>query len=192
MKNKPSAIAPQRSGSIEVICGPMFSGKTEELIRRMRRAEIAGLSVEIYKPKMDTRYDAELIVSHNQNSIRSTPVDNAESILLFSSNVAVVGIDEAQFFDENLMEVAIKLAFAGTKVILAGLDMDYLGFPFANMPFIMAVAETVTKLTAVCTSCGADATHTYRTVSNANKIMLGEKEAYEPRCRTCFNANNRM
>ena len=181
-----------RTGSLEIISGPMFSGKTEELIRRLRRAEIAGLPTEIYKPSVDVRYSENMIVSHNQNSIPSTPVGHSESILLYGSNTKVIGIDEAQFFDMELVQVCLKLAFSGVKVIVAGLDMDYLGLPFGPMPQLMAIAEHVTKLTAVCTQCGADATHTYRKIDNNTKIMLGEKEAYEPRCRNCFNDRNKM
>lgn len=176
------------SGSIEVICGSMFSGKTEELIRRLRRAQIAKLNVEIFKPKTDTRYDENSVVSHDLNSIQSTPVDNAASILLLSSNTEVVGIDEAQFFDDQLPDVCNTLANRGIRVIIAGLDMDFQGKPFGPMPELMSIAEVVNKVHAVCLQCGGPATYSYRTVPSESKILLGEKESYEPRCRTCFNS----
>ncbi len=175
------------SGSIEVICGSMFSGKTEELIRRLRRAQIAKLNVEIFKPKTDTRYDENSVVSHDLNSIQSTPVENAASILLLSSNTEVVGIDEAQFFDDGLPDVCNTLANRGIRVIIAGLDMDFQGKPFGPMPELMSIAEVVNKVHAVCLQCGGPATYSYRTVPSESKILLGEKESYEPRCRTCFN-----
>lgn len=174
-------------GSIEVICGSMFSGKTEELIRRLRRAQIARLNVEIFKPSVDTRFDDSAVVSHDLNSIHSTPVESSSAILLLSSNTQVVGIDEAQFFDEELPEVCVKLATKGIRVIVAGLDMDFKGKPFGPMPALMAVAEEVTKVHAVCLLCGSPATFSYRTVEDESKILLGEKESYEPRCRICFN-----
>jgi len=175
------------SGSIEVICGSMFSGKTEELIRRLRRAQIAKLNVEIFKPKTDTRYDENSVVSHDLNSIQSTPVENAASILLLSSNTEVVGIDEAQFFDDQLPDVCNTLANRGIRVIIAGLDMDFQGKPFGPMPELMSIAEVVNKVHAVCLQCGGPATYSYRTEPSESKILLGEKESYEPRCRTCFN-----
>jgi thymidine kinase len=174
-------------GSIELICGSMFSGKTEELIRRLRRAQIAKLNVEIFKPKTDTRYDETAVVSHDLNSIHSTPVENSSSILLLGSNTQVVGIDEAQFFDDGLPDVCNKLANKGVRVIVAGLDMDFLGKPFGPMPAIMAIAESVTKVHAVCVVCGNPALYSYRLVANESKILLGEKETYEPRCRICYN-----
>ena len=174
-------------GSIEVICGSMFSGKTEELIRRLRRAQIAKLEVEIFKPKTDTRYDDTAVVSHNSNSIQSTPVENSSAILLLSSNTQVVGIDEAQFFDEELPDVCIKLANKGIRVIIAGLDMDFKGKPFGPMPALMAIAEDVTKVHAICVSCGSPASFSYRKVASESTILLGEKDSYEPRCRICFN-----
>lgn len=177
-------------GSIEVICGSMFSGKTEELIRRLRRAQIARLNVEIFKPKTDNRYDAQAIVSHDQNSIHSTPVENAASILLLGANTQVVGIDEAQFFDDELPEVCIKLANKGVRVIVAGLDMDYQGRPFGPIPALMAIAEDVLKVHAVCVICGGPANFSFRTIDNSAKILLGEKESYEPRCRACYNLAN--
>lgn len=175
-------------GSIEVICGSMFSGKTEELIRRLRRAQIAKLNIEIFKPKTDTRYDETSVVSHDLNSINSTPVENAASILLLGANADVVGIDEAQFFDDELPDVCNKLANRGIRVIIAGLDMDYLGNPFGPMPALMSIAELVTKVHAVCLQCGGPATYSYRTSNSDVKILLGEKESYEPRCRKCYNS----
>jgi thymidine kinase len=177
-------------GSIELICGSMFSGKTEELIRRLRRAQIARLNVEIFKPKTDTRYDETAVVSHDLNSIQSTPVENASSILLLGGNTQVVGIDEAQFFDDELPDVCNKLANKGIRVIVAGLDMDFLGKPFGPMPAIMAIAESVTKVHAVCVRCGNPALYSYRLVHNDAKILLGEKETYEPRCRICYHMDN--
>src|ERR1700712_4844643 len=174
-------------GSIEVICGSMFSGKTEELIRRLKRAQIARLTVEIFKPRTDTRFDENAVVSHNQNSILSTPVDSSSAILLLGSDVQVVGIDEAQFFDDELPNVCNILANKGIRVIVAGLDMDFKGKPFGPMPAIMAVAESVTKVHAVCVKCGNPALYSYRLVHSDAKILLGEKETYEPRCRICFH-----
>lgn len=175
-----------RTGSIEVICGSMFSGKTEELIRRLKRAQIARLNVEIFKPKTDTRYDETAVVSHDSNSIPSTPVENSSSILLLGTNTQVVGIDEAQFFDDNLPEVCLKLANRGIRVIIAGLDMDFKGKPFGPMPALMAIAEDVTKVHAICVRCGAPASYSFRTVHTDARVLLGEKESYEPRCRECF------
>src|ERR1700733_4677562 len=175
-------------GSIEVVCGSMFSGKTEELIRRLNRARIAKLKVEIFSPKTDTRYGENALVSHNANSIQSTPVENASSILLLASDVNVVGIDEAQFFDDELPDVCNVLANKGVRVIVAGLDMDFKGQPFGPMPAIMAIADSVTKLQAVCVQCGNPAMYSYRLVGSESKILLGEKESYEPRCRICYRA----
>ena len=177
-------------GSIEVICGSMFSGKTEELIRRLRRAQIAKLQVEIFKPKTDTRYDETAVVSHDLNSIHSTPVDHSSAILLYGSNSQIVGIDEAQFFDDELPEVCVKLANKGVRVIVAGLDMDFAGKPFGPMPALMAIAEEVTKVHAVCVKCGGPALFSYRLVENQTQLLIGEKESYEPRCRVCFNIGN--
>lgn len=185
--NEPFQRKQLNRGSIEVICGSMFSGKTEELIRRLRRAEIAKFTVEIFKPAIDTRYDDMAIVSHDLNSIQSTPVTSSESILLLSNNVQVVGIDEAQFFDDELPSVCVKLAAKGVRVIVAGLDMDFMGQPFGPMPNLMAIAEYVTKVQAVCVQCGNAASHSYRKIENESQVMLGEKESYEPRCRICFN-----
>lgn len=177
-------------GSIEVICGSMFSGKTEELIRRLKRAEIARLQVEIFKPVTDTRYDETAVVSHNYNAIPSTPVDHSAAILLLSTDTQVVGIDEAQFFDDGLPEVCNQLANRGIRVIVAGLDMDFTGKPFGPVPALMAIAELVTKVNAVCMRCGSPATYSYRKVSSEATILLGEKESYEPRCRTCFHSGD--
>lgn len=174
-------------GSIEVICGSMFSGKTEELIRRLRRAQIAKLQVEIFKPQKDTRYHESEVVSHDANSIPSSPVDNSAAILLLSANTQVVGIDEAQFFDSGLPEVCEELANRGIRVIIAGLDMDFQGRPFGPMPALMAIAEDVTKVHAICVQCGAPASYSYRTAKSTSTVLLGEKESYEPRCRECFN-----
>ena len=174
-------------GSIELICGSMFSGKTEELIRRLRRAQIAKLNVEIFKPRTDVRYDENAVVSHDLNSIQSTPIDNSSSILLLGTNTQVVGIDEAQFFDDGLPDVCNKLANKGVRVIVAGLDMDFSGKPFGPIPAIMAIAESVTKVYAVCVKCGNPALYSYRLVPNDIKILLGEKETYEPRCRICYH-----
>ena len=179
-----------RRGHIEVICGCMFSGKTEELIRRLKRAKIARQKVEIFKPKVDVRYDDVNVVSHDANSIHSTPVDSAEQILLFANEVEVVGIDEAQFFDEGLASVCVQLANKGVRVVVAGLDMDYLGNPFGPIPHLMSIAEYVTKVHAICIQCGNLANFSHRTVSNASRILLGEQESYVPLCRTCFNAEN--
>jgi len=176
-----------KKGWIEVICGSMFSGKTEELIRRLKRAQIANQSVEIYKPTMDTRYNKQEIVSHNSNSILSIPIDNAEEILLRVSDVDVIGIDEAQFFDSTLPKVCEQLSLRGIRVIAAGLDMDYSGMPFGPIPQLLCKADYITKLHAICMRCGGLATHSYRKVSTESQILLGEKEAYEPRCRHCYN-----
>ncbi|WGQ08468.1 thymidine kinase [Pedobacter gandavensis] len=177
-------------GSIEVICGSMFSGKTEELLRRLKRATIAKLKVEIFKPATDTRYDDRDVVSHDRNSIPSTPVDNSAAILLLNTDVQVVGIDEAQFFDENLPEVCNILAQRGIRVIVAGLDMDFSGKPFGPMPNLMAIAELVTKVNAICVRCGSPAAYSYRTAADQSKVLLGEKDSYEPRCRPCFHARD--
>ncbi|MEE4255834.1 MAG: thymidine kinase [Bacteroidales bacterium] len=173
----------ERSGWIEVICGSMFSGKTEELIRRLKRARIAMQKVEIFKPKIDTRYDEEKVVSHDANSIRSTPVDSSNQILLMANDFDVVGIDEAQFFDDELSSVCNTLANNGIRVIVAGLDMDYLGRPFGPIPALLATAEYVTKVHAICPYCGDLAQYTHRTVNKGGQVMLGEAEAYEPLCR---------
>ena len=175
-----------KRGSIEVIAGSMFSGKTEELIRRLRRAMFAGLKVEIFKPSIDTRYSEDRVVSHDEKSIISTPVENASSIILLASGVEVIGIDEAQFFDGSLVEVCTRLADAGTRVIVAGLDMDFAGNPFGPMPALMAVAEYISKVHAICVRCGNLANYSYRKVKDDKIVMLGEKDIYEPICRSCY------
>lgn len=175
-------------GSIEVICGSMFSGKTEELIRRVRRVQIAMMQVEIFKPKTDSRYHESDIVSHDLNTISSTPVENSSTILLLGGNAQVVGIDEAQFFDNELPSVCVKMANKGIRVIVAGLDMDFEGNPFGPMPALMAIAEDVTKVHAVCVKCGGPALFSHRLTADKNQLLLGEKDNYEPRCRTCFNS----
>lgn len=180
-----------RQGWIEVICGSMFSGKTEELIRRLKRARFANLSVEIFKPGVDTRYNEHDIVSHDENSIPSTPVTSSENILLLAHEVDVVGIDEAQFFDEQIVHVCNELAGRGIRVIVAGLDTDFRGVPFGPMPHLMAIAEYVTKVHAICVHCGNLANHSHRIVEGDKIFMLGEKDAYEPLCRTCFNAEQK-
>lgn len=176
----------ERRGWIEVICGSMFSGKTEELIRRLKRARIANLKVEIFKPAVDTRYDAQNIVSHDETLILSTPVVSSLNILLMSEDVDVVGIDEAQFFDANIVEVCEKLAQKGVRVIVAGLDMDYKGKPFGPMPELLAIADYITKVHAICMQCGNIASYSYRKVNSESQVLLGEKNEYEPRCRKCF------
>lgn len=177
-----------KSGWIEVVCGSMFSGKTEELIRRLNRAKIAKMKVEIFKPAIDTRYDEQDIVSHNRNIIRSTPVQSSSEILLLSHDSEVVGIDEAQFFDDGIVEIANKLAENGKRVIVAGLDMDSRGIPFGPMPALMAIAEYVTKVHAICVVCGDIANYSYRKGSNENQVLLGELDSYEARCRKCYHA----
>jgi len=180
----------QRSGWIEVICGSMFSGKTEELIRRLKRAKIAGQKVEIFKPTTDIRYDVKNVVSHDANSILATPIDHSSKILSLADSVSVVGVDEAQFFDLDLPEVCQQLALRGTRVIVAGLDMDYKGNPFGPMPNLLAVGEYITKVHAICQHCGNLATHSYRLSEEADTVVLGEKDRYEARCRTCYHMGN--
>ncbi len=175
----------ERRGWIEVICGSMFSGKTEELIRRLKRVKIANLKAEIFKPTIDTRYDEVKIVSHDTNTIQSTPVDSSQRILLLAQNVDVVGIDEAQFFDAEIANVCEQLALKGIRVIVAGLDMDYLGNPFGQMPNLLAKADYITKLHAICMKCGNIANISYRKVAGGGQVLLGEKDIYEPRCREC-------
>lgn len=164
----------------------MFSGKTEELIRRLKRVKIANLKVEIFKPAIDVRYDGVKIVSHDENAIQSTPVDNSKKILLLAQDVDVVGVDEAQFFDNEIANVCDELASRGIRVIVAGLDMDYLANPFGQMPFLMSKADYVTKLHAICVKCGNIANYSYRKVPNDDQVMLGAKDIYEPRCRKCY------
>lgn len=180
----------QRSGWIEVICGSMFSGKTEELIRRLKRAKIANQKVEIFKPKIDTRYDEAHVVSHDANSILSIPIEHSSRLLQLTEGVNVVGIDEAQFFDMEITENVQKLALRGLRIIIAGLDMDYRGRPFGPMPSLLAVAEYITKVHAICPHCGNLATHSYRLTNDDSTVLVGEKEAYEPRCRTCYHMGN--
>lgn len=176
----------KNKGSIEVVTGSMFSGKTEELIRRLKRAKYARQKVEIFKPIIDVRYSVTEVVSHDENSIRSTPVENSSNILLLSGNVEVVGIDEAQFFDKGLVDVVVKLANMGIRVIIAGLDMDFKGAPFGPMPGIMAVADYVTKVHAICMRCGSIAQFSHRISEKEQVVLLGEKDAYEPLCRSCY------
>lgn len=187
---EPSPITRKNSeqkGQLEVICGSMFSGKTEELIRRLTRARLAKQQVEIFKPSVDTRYHDTHVVSHNETSIRSTPVSFAGDILLLSGTCDVVGIDEAQFFDEEIVRVVQLLANQGKRVILAGLDMDFEGKPFDPMPKLMAIAEYVTKVHAICMKCGDLAAFSYRLSAAKEKVMLGQKDSYEARCRKCFH-----
>lgn len=176
----------KKAGWIEVVCGSMFSGKTEELIRRLKRARISKQKVEIFKPKVDTRYHEEDVVSHDSNAIQSTPVESAAQILLYVEDVEVVGIDEAQFFDDEIFNVCNQLAERGIRVIVAGLDMDFQGKPFGPMPGLMAAAEYVTKVHAICIECGALAQFSHRTVRDSKQVMLGETESYEPLCRSCY------
>jgi thymidine kinase len=181
----------KRRGSIEIICGSMFSGKTEELIRRLKRATFAKQKVEIFKPAIDKRYDDLDVVSHDSNSIRSTPVESSQSILLLTSDVEVVGIDEAQFFDMELVNVCNELANQGIRVVVAGLDMDYRGFPFGPIPSLLATAEYVTKVHAICMICGNLANHSHRIdASNESLVLLGETDSYQPLCRDCFYDHN--
>ncbi|MDP4222648.1 MAG: thymidine kinase [Bacteroidota bacterium] len=176
-----------RRGSVEVITGSMFSGKTEELMRRLRRATFAGLKVQIFKPSIDVRYSESKVISHDERSIVSTPVDNASSILLLAGDANVVGIDEAQFFDNSIIEVCGRLANSGLRVVVAGLDMDFMGNPFGPMPGLLSIAEVVTKLHAICMRCGSLAQYSFRKSDEAGVVVLGEKEKYEPLCRECYN-----
>jgi thymidine kinase len=177
----------QKRGWIEVIVGSMFSGKTEELIRRLKRAQFAKQKVEIFKPTVDVRYDEFKVVSHQGIEIMSTPVPTSENILLLATDVDVVGIDEAQFFDEEMPNVAETLALRGIRVIVAGLDMDFLGRPFGPMPAMLAMADYVTKLHAICVVCGDIANYSYRKSVSDATVLLGERDVYEPRCRTCYH-----
>lgn len=185
MINEPS-LAPKEFGWIEVVCGGMFSGKTEELIRRAKRAHIAGQKVMVVKPAIDTRYSDKEVVSHNESALPSIVVDTADQIILLTANADVVCIDEAQFFDERIVDVANALANDRKRVIIAGLDMDFEGKPFGPMPYLLAIAEFVTKLHAVCAESGAMANYSQRVVDNENTVLLGEYDAYEPRARHCF------
>ena len=175
-----------RPGRIEVVCGSMFSGKTEELIRRLRRAQFAKQKVEIFKPAIDVRYSEEDVVSHDKNHILSTPIDSSASILLLSSDIDVVGIDEAQFFDMGIVDVCNELANRGVRVIVAGLDMDYKGVPFGPMPALCAIADDVTKVHAICVNCGNLAYVSHRKVESTQRVLLGETTEYEPLCRECY------
>ncbi|CAK7028025.1 MAG: Thymidine kinase [Petrimonas sp.] len=176
----------QRKGRIEVICGSMFSGKTEELLRRLRRAKIARQKVEIFKPVIDVRYSQEEVVSHDKNSILSTPVEHSSNILLLASEVEVVGVDEAQFFDKGLTDVCQQLADQGIRVIVAGLDMDFKRIPFGPMPALCAIADDVTKVHAICVRCGSLACYSHRIVAGEKQVMLGEIHEYQPLCRKCY------
>ncbi|WP_337776415.1 thymidine kinase [Prevotella pectinovora] len=175
-----------RPGRIEVVCGSMFSGKTEELIRRMKRAKFAKQKVEIFKPSLDTRYSDVDVVSHDQHSIPSTPIDSSSTIALLSSDIDVVGIDEAQFLDDGVVDVCNDLANRGVRVIVAGLDMDFQGKPFGPMPALCAIADEVTKVHAICVKCGALAYISHRLVANDKRVLLGEQMEYEPLCRECY------
>lgn len=179
-----------KRGSIEIICGSMFSGKTEELIRRIRRAQFANQIIKIFKPSIDVRYSESEVVSHDSSSIASTPVSSASDILNKIDNAQVIGIDETQFFDESIVEVVTELANKGKRVIIAGLDMDFAGKPFGSIPKLMAIAEDVQKVHAICVKCGNLANHSHRLSKNSDLVVLGEKDVYEPLCRQCFNAAN--
>lgn len=187
MVPEPEKDGNTKRGHIELICGSMFSGKTEELIRRLKRAKIAKQKVEIFKPQIDVRYDDTKVVSHDANSIHSNPVSSSSQILPLAIDVDVIGIDEAQFFDEHLPDVCEKLANRGVRVIIAGLDMDYLGKPFGCMPALLSISEFVTKVHAICMNCGDLAHYSHRIVEGSSTILLGEQESYIPLCRSCFN-----
>src|SRR5512135_306498 len=182
-----SGRSSEKRGSIEVIPGSMFSGKTEELIRRLRRAQFAGVKIEILKPSLDNCFSENRVVSHDDKSIISTPVDSPSSILLLASGVDVVGIDEAQFFDTSLVDVCNELADGGTRVIVGGLDMDFMGNPFGPIPALLSVAEFVTKVHAICVRCGSLAQYSFRKSDDERVVLLGEKDKYEPLCRNCYN-----
>ena len=177
----------QRKGDIEVICGSMFSGKTEELIRRLKRARFANQKIAVFKPLLDNRYSDNDVVSHDRHSLEGKPVGSSEEILNIEDDVLVVGIDEAQFFDENIVNVAQTLANKGVRVIIAGLDMDFKGKPFGPMPMLMAIAQDVQKVHAICVKCGALASYSHRLTRSDKLVVIGEKEAYEPLCRDCYN-----
>ena len=179
---------PMQKGSIEVICGSMFSGKTEELLRRLKRAQFAKLNIAVFKPKIDKRYDTQKVVSHDENTIQATPIDCAENILKLANEAQVVAIDEAQFFNSDLVAVSNELANAGVRVIIAGLDMDFLGNPFGVMPQILAIAEHITKVHAICVECNEIANHSFRKNANKKLVQLGEKQEYKPLCRSCFSS----
>ncbi|KJF42570.1 thymidine kinase [Draconibacterium sediminis] len=177
----------KKVGTIEVVAGSMFSGKTEELIRRLKRAKIAKQKVEIFKPMVDVRYSGTEVVSHDENAIHSTPVENSANILLLAGDVDVIGIDEAQFFDKGLINVVTQLANMGIRVIVAGLDMDFKGEPFGPIPGLMAVADYITKVHAICVRCGSIAQFSHRLSEKEQVVLLGEKDIYEPLCRRCYN-----
>ena len=178
---------PMQNGSIEVICGSMFSGKTEELLRRLKRAEFSKLNIAVFKPQVDKRYDYQKVVSHDDNAIKAISIESAKDILKLTNEVQVVAIDEAQFFDSELVAVCTELANSGTRVIIAGLDMDFLGNPFGIMPELLAIAEHITKVHAICIDCCAIANHSFRKTNDTNLIKIGEKEEYKPLCRDCFS-----
>lgn len=178
---------PMQKGSIEVICGSMFSGKTEELLRRLKRAQFAKLNIAVFKPQVDKRYDTQKVVSHDENTIQAIAVESTKDILRLANEAQVVAIDEAQFFDSELITVCSELANAGVRVIIAGLDMDFLGKPFGIMPELLAIAERVTKVHAICIDCFAVANHSFRMTDDKNLIQIGEKEEYKPLCRKCFS-----
>ena len=178
---------PMQKGSIEVICGSMFSGKTEELLRRLKRAEFAKLTIAVFKPKVDKRYDRQKVVSHDDNNIEAVSIGSAKDILKLTNQIQVVAIDEAQFFDSELIAVCNELANSGVRVIIAGLDMDFLGKPFGIMPELLAIAEHITKVHAICIDCCAIANHSFRMTDDKNLIQIGEKEEYKPLCRKCFS-----
>ena len=180
----------QRSGWLEVICGSMFSGKTEELIRRLKRARIAGQQVAVYKPSIDTRYAEESVVSHDSNSFLATPITASSQLLEVGKDVTVIGLDEAQFFDREIVRYTQELAHQGKRIIIAGLDMDFRGQPFGPMCDLLAVAEYITKVHAICSHCGNLATHSYRLTPSTDTVVLGEKDQYEARCRKCFRMGN--
>lgn len=180
----------QRSGWIEVICGSMFSGKTEELIRRLKRARIAGQHVEVFKPKIDTRYGDGQVVSHDKNSLLATPITDTSKLLAVSDEVTVIGLDEAQFFEPAVVDHVIELANRGKRIVIAGLDMDFRGKPFGPISSLLAVAEYITKVHAICSHCGNLATHSYRLVQDQDTVVLGEKDLYEARCRRCYRMGN--
>ena len=180
----------QRTGWIEVICGSMFSGKTEELLRRLRRAELAGQLIFIAKPATDNRYAVSQVVSHDAREMPSSVLHLAREIPELAADAQVIGIDEAQFFDEELVQVAQQLALSGKRVVIAGLDMDFRGLPFGPIPGLLAVAEYITKVHAICPHCGNLATHSYRLVADESQVMIGAKDSYEPRCRLCYNMGN--
>lgn len=180
------SLTGDRRGWIEVICGSMFSGKTEELIRRLKRVQIAHLKVEVFKPSVDTRYSEKEVVSHDENSLHSTSVESSQHILLLAQGADVIGIDEAQFFDPEIIHVCEMLAARGVRVIVAGLDMDYKGKPFGPMPALLAIADYITKLHAICVKCGNIASISFRKAAGQSQVLLGEKHEYEPRCRKCY------